>query len=177
MTRPTPGDVLKTGKTAMLSFGTWFNTSMTQRDMKPGADYGFFVIPNVNTALPKTSMIFESGPLCSLAKAPDPEASTKYLKWWVGSAAQEKWATARGDVSANPKVAVADEAIAKVGKDASGGEYRLVNRYFEATPPPVLTAALDGFGAFVVKPDTYEKVLADIQAAADEYWSTHKPGE
>ncbi|MDP4503416.1 ABC transporter substrate-binding protein [Nonomuraea turcica] len=171
-----PGDVLKTGKAAMVSFGTWFNTSMTQRGMKPGTDYGFFVIPNVNASLPKTSMIFESGPLCSLAKAPDPAASMKYLKWWVGAGAQEKWATARGDVSANPKVAVADQAIAEVGKAAGSGEYRLVNRYFEATPPPVLTAALDGFSGFVAKPDTYEKVLADIQAAADEYWSTHKQG-
>ncbi|MEV4581463.1 extracellular solute-binding protein [Nonomuraea jabiensis] len=171
-----PGDVLKTGKAAMVSFGTWFNTSMTQRDMKAGTDYGFFVIPNVNPALPKTSMIFESGPLCSLAKAPDPDASTKYLKWWVSSSAQEKWATARGDVSANPKVAIADQAIAEVSKAAGSGEYRLVNRYFEATPPPVLTAALDGFGAFVVKPDTYQKVLTDIQAAADEYWSTHPQG-
>ncbi|MEV4111194.1 extracellular solute-binding protein [Nonomuraea sp. NPDC049695] len=171
-----PGDVLKTGKAAMVSFGTWFNTSMTQRDLKAGTDYGFFVIPNVNPALPKTSMIFESGPLCSLAKAPDPDASMKYLKWWVGSAAQEKWSTARGDVSANPKVAIADQAIAEVSKAAGSGEYRLVNRYFEATPPPVLTAALDGFGAFVVKPDTYQKVLTDIQAAADEYWSTHQQG-
>ncbi|WP_431927570.1 ABC transporter substrate-binding protein [Nonomuraea jabiensis] len=171
-----PGDVLKTGKAAMVSFGTWFNTSMTQRDMKAGTDYGFFVIPNVNPALPKTSMIFESGPLCSLAKAPDPDASTKYLKWWVSSSAQEKWATARGDVSANPKVAIADQAIAEVSKAAGSGEYRLVNRYFEATPPPVLTAALDGFGAFVVKPDTYQKVLTDIQAAADEYWSAHPQG-
>ncbi|MEU6785937.1 ABC transporter substrate-binding protein [Nonomuraea angiospora] len=171
-----PGDVLKTGKAAMVSFGTWFNTSMTQRDLKAGTDYGFFVIPNVNPALPKTSMIFESGPLCSLAKAPDPDASTKYLKWWVSSSAQEKWATARGDVSANPKVAIADQAIAEVSKAAGSGDYRLVNRYFEATPPPVLTAALDGFGAFVVKPDTYQKVLTDIQAAADEYWSAHPQG-
>ncbi|GAA3579614.1 ABC transporter substrate-binding protein [Nonomuraea rosea] len=171
-----PGDVLKTGKAAMVSFGTWFNTSMTQRDMKAGSDYGFFTIPNVNPALPKTSMIFESGPLCSLAKAPDAQASTKYLKWWVTTAAQEKWATARGDVSANPKVAIADEAIAQVGKAAGSGEFRLVNRYFEAAPPPVLTAALDGFGAFVVKPDGYQKILEDIQRVADEYWSTHQQG-
>ncbi|MCA2225359.1 ABC transporter substrate-binding protein [Nonomuraea aurantiaca] len=171
-----PGDVLKTGKTAMVSFGTWFNTSMTQRDLKAGVDYGYFTIPNVNPALPKTSMIFESGPLCSLAKAPDPEASTKYLKWWVTPAAQEKWATARGDVSANPKVTITDQAIAEVSKAAGSGQYRLVNRYFEATPPPVLTAALDGFGAFLVKPDSYQKVLEDIQGAADEYWSSHQPG-
>ncbi|MED7928888.1 ABC transporter substrate-binding protein [Nonomuraea sp. LP-02] len=169
-----PGDVLKNGKTAMVSFGTWFNTSMTQRDMKAGTDYGFFVIPNVNAALPKTSMIFESGPLCSLTKAADPEASMKYLKWWTSAEAQEKWATSRGDVSANPKVVIQDEALGTVTKDAGSGKYRLVNRYFEATPPPVLTAALDGFGKFVTEPDSYKEVLETIQKAADEYWSTHQ---
>ncbi|NUR90024.1 MAG: extracellular solute-binding protein, partial [Nonomuraea sp.] len=78
-----PADLLKTGKAAMVSSGSWFNTSMTQRNLKAGTDYGFFAIPNVNASLPKTSMIFESGPLCSLAKAPDPDASMKYLKWWT----------------------------------------------------------------------------------------------
>ncbi|MGW0483182.1 ABC transporter substrate-binding protein [Nonomuraea sp. NPDC003214] len=169
-----PGDVLKTGKAAMVSFGTWFNTSMTQRDMKAGADYGFFVIPNVNPSLPKTSMIFESGPLCSLAKAADPDASMKYLKWWTTAEAQKKWAGIRGDVSANPKVTIEDEALGQVTKDAGSGEYRLVNRYFEATPPPILTAALDGFSKFVTEPGTYMEVLETIQKEADEYWSTHQ---
>ncbi|MEO3806572.1 ABC transporter substrate-binding protein [Nonomuraea sp. B1E8] len=169
-----PGDVMKNGKAAMVSFGTWFNTSMTQRDLKAGEDYDFFVIPNVNPALPKTSMIFESGPLCSLVKAADPDASTKYLKWWTTAEAQEKWATSRGDVSANPKVEIADKALGAVTKDAGGGKYRLVNRYFEATPPPVLTAALDGFSKFVTQPDSYKEVLETIQQAADEYWSTHQ---
>ncbi|MFI6602399.1 ABC transporter substrate-binding protein [Nonomuraea sp. NPDC050536] len=168
-----PADLLKSGKTAMVSSGTWFNTSMTQRDLKAGTDYGFFVIPNVNPALPKPSIIFESGPLCSLAKAPDPEASAKYLKWWTTAPAQEKWSSSRGDVSANPKVEIKDEALGQVTKDAGGGKYRLVNRYFEATPPPVLTAALDGFGRFVGEPDSLQQVLETIQKAADDYWSTH----
>ncbi|MEV1166952.1 ABC transporter substrate-binding protein [Nonomuraea sp. NPDC049784] len=169
-----PGDVLKNGKAAMVSFGTWFNTSMTQRNLKPGEDYDFFVIPNVNPSLPKTSMIFESGPLCSLTKAADPEANQKYLKWWTTSEAQEKWATSRGDVSANPKVSIADKALGTVTKDAGSGQYRLVNRYFEATPPPILTAALDGFSKFVTEPSSYKEVLDTIQKAADEYWSTHQ---
>ncbi|TMR99077.1 ABC transporter substrate-binding protein [Nonomuraea basaltis] len=169
-----PGDVLKNGKAAMVSFGSWFNTSMAQRNLKPGTDYDFFVIPNVNAALPKTSMIFESGPLCSLAKAADPDASMKYLKWWTTAEAQEKWATSRGDVSANPKVTIEDQALGAVTKDAGSGKYRLVNRYFEATPPPILTAALDGFSKFVTEPGAYKEVLETIQKAADEYWSTHQ---
>ncbi|GAA0949567.1 ABC transporter substrate-binding protein [Nonomuraea longicatena] len=169
-----PADVLKNEKTAMVSFGTFFNTSMTQRKMEPGKDYGFFVIPNVNADLPKTSVIFESGPLCSLTKSADPAASLNYLKWWTSTSAQEKWASSRGDVSANPKVTVADKALDTITKDAGSGKYRLVNRYFEATPPPILTAALDGFGKFVTEPGSYKEVLETIQKAADEYWSTNQ---
>ncbi|MFI6499839.1 ABC transporter substrate-binding protein [Nonomuraea typhae] len=167
-----PADLLKNGKTAMVSFGTFFTTSMTTRAMVSGKDYGFFVIPNVNASLPKTSVIFESGPLCALQKSP-PE-SMQYLKWWTTTSAQEKWAASRGDVSANPKVTVKDAALDAITKDAGSGKYRLVNRYFEATPPPILTAALDGFGKFVSDPSTGKEVLETIQKAADEYWSTHQ---
>ncbi|WP_157251974.1 ABC transporter substrate-binding protein [Nonomuraea typhae] len=167
-----PADLLKTGKTAMVSFGTFFTTSMTTRAMVSGKDYGFFVIPNVNASLPKTSVIFESGPLCALQKSP--QESMQYLKWWTTASAQEKWAASRGDVSANPKVTVKDAALDAITKDAGSGKYRLVNRYFEATPPPILTAALDGFGKFVSDPSTGKEVLETIQKAADEYWSTHQ---
>jgi ABC-type glycerol-3-phosphate transport system substrate-binding protein len=160
----------------MVISGTWFNTSMTQRGLKLGTDYGFFLIPNVAPSLPKRSLIFESGPLCSLRKAPDAAASTKYLKWWVTPAAQEKWANARGDVSGNPKVKIADPELDKVTKEAAGGGNRLVLRYFEAAPAPVLTAALSGFDGFLSKPGSYMSVLKDIQKANEDYWKNHKAG-
>ncbi|MGN9909799.1 ABC transporter substrate-binding protein [Phytohabitans sp. LJ34] len=165
-----PAVQLKSGKTAMGIFGTWFNTSMTQQGLKPGTDYGMFTIPNVDPAQSKVTMAFESGPLCSLAKAPDTKASDDYMKWWVRQPAQEKWANSRGDVSANPKVSIPDPGLSAIAKSAGAGEYTLANRYFEAAPAPVLTAALDAFGAFMVKPDSYMKQLENIQKAADEYW-------
>ncbi|GAA2122430.1 ABC transporter substrate-binding protein [Actinomadura napierensis] len=171
-----PADHFKAGDAAMVISGTWFNTSMTQRGLKQGADYGFFFIPNVAPSLPKRSLVFESGPLCSLRKAPDAAASTKYLKWWITPAAQEKWANARGDVSGNPKVKIADPELDKVTKEAANGGNRLVPRYFEAAPAPVLTAALSGFDGFLSKPGSYMKVLQDIQKANEDYWKTHKAG-
>lgn len=172
-----PGVMLKTGKVAMASFGTWFNTSMTQQGFKPGTDYGYFVIPNVNPSLSKTSVILESGPLCSLVNAPNEAASMKYLKWWITPAAQQPWSSSRGDASANPKVQVSgNEDLTSVMKNAGSGQYDLLLRYFEAAPPPVLTAALDAFGAFVVHPDNYLQQLQTIQAAAQTYWSSHQSG-
>jgi multiple sugar transport system substrate-binding protein len=172
-----PSVLLKDGQVAMVPDGSWFNTSMTQQNLKPGVDYGFFIIPNVNPALPKTSEILESGPLCSLANAPDPAASMKYLKWWITPAAQQPWSQSRGDASANPKVAIRGDAdLSTVMKNAGEGKYNLLLRYFEAAPPPVLAAALDAFGAFMVHPNTYMTQLQTIQAAAQSYWSSHQAG-
>jgi ABC-type glycerol-3-phosphate transport system substrate-binding protein len=169
-----PAIQLKSGKTAMVLSGTWFNTSLTQDGLKDGQDYGMFVVPNVAGNLPKTTVAFESGPLCSLAKAPDPAANAKYMQWWLQPAPQEKWANSRGDVSANPTVTIPDPGLNSIAKTATGDQVALANRYFEATPPEVLTAALDAFGAFMVNPSSYQTQLANIQKAADDYWKNHQ---
>jgi ABC-type glycerol-3-phosphate transport system substrate-binding protein len=166
-----PAAQLKSGKVAMGNWGTWFNTSMTQQDMVPGEDYGMFFIPNRNPQNGQTAMLFESGPLCMLEDAPYREQSMQYLEWWVGPSAQELWANSRGDVSGNPKVEIPDPGLNEITQAAGTDEYVLYNRYFEATPAPVLTAALDAFGAFVVNPDEYPSQLETLQQAADDYWA------
>jgi ABC-type glycerol-3-phosphate transport system substrate-binding protein len=166
-----PAAQLKSGKVAMGNWGTWFNTSMTQQEMVPGEDYGMFFIPNQNPQNGQTAMLFESGPLCMLDDAPYRDESMQYLQWWVGPSAQELWANSRGDVSGNPKVEIPDPGLNEITQQAGTDEYVLYNRYFEATPAPVLTAALDAFGAFVVNPDEYLSQLETIQQAADDYWA------
>jgi len=166
-----PAAQLKSGKVAMGNWGTWFNTSMTQQEMVPGEDYGMFFIPNQSPQNGQTAMLFESGPLCMLDDAPYRDESMQYLQWWVGPSAQELWANSRGDVSGNPKVEIPDPGLNEITQQAGTDEYVLYNRYFEATPAPVLTAALDAFGAFVVNPDEYMSQLETIQQAADDYWA------
>jgi multiple sugar transport system substrate-binding protein len=166
-----PAAQLKSGKVAMGAWGTWFNTSMTQQEMTPGEDYGMFFIPNRVPQNNQTAVLFESGPLCTLDDAPYRDESMRYLEWWVTPSAQELWSNSRGDVSGNPKVEIADPGLSEVTQAASSLDYVLYNRYFEATPAPVLTAALDAFGAFVVNPDEYQSQLETIQQANEDYWA------
>lgn len=168
-----PQALLQDGTVAMVPFGTWFNTSMTSEGQKPGVDYGFFMIPNVSASLSKPSVVFETGPLCALANAPHLADSMRAMNWWLTPDAQSKWAGSRDDVSANPKAPISDPALTSVTQAAGSGQYNLINRYFEAAPPPVLTAALDAFGAFMVKPSTYMDQLQTIQKAADTYWASN----
>jgi multiple sugar transport system substrate-binding protein len=166
-----PQALLENGSVAMVPFGTWFNTSMTAEGQQPGKDYGFFIIPNVNPNLSKTSVVFETGPLCALSSAPHLEDSMRALNWWLSPDAQSVWAGSRDDVSANPKTKITDPTLKDVTAAAGSGQYTLINRYFEAAPPPVLTAALDAFGGFMVHPDSYMDQLNTIQKAADSYWA------
>jgi multiple sugar transport system substrate-binding protein len=161
-----PATMLKSGKVAMIPFGTWFNTSMTQDGMKPGVDYGMFVIPTVTPNLSKTPVAVESGALCAPAKAYDQAADSKFLNWWVTTDAQKPWADSRGDVSANPKVAIQDPGLQQITKQANDPRYELVNRYFDAVSPAVLTATLDALGAFMQNPGSYLHQLRTIQQAA-----------
>jgi multiple sugar transport system substrate-binding protein len=161
-----PATLLKSGKVAMVPDGTWFNTSMTQAGMKPGKDYGMFVIPAVNPSLTKTPVPVETGALCTSSKSSNSAAIDKFASWWLTPPAQTKWATSRGDVSANPRVTIPDPGLNTLTKQVTGTDYQLVDRYFDAVSPAVLTAALDGFGAFMANPGSYQKQLAMIQKAA-----------
>ena len=55
----------------MINFGTWFSGNLNSLKMKAGTD-DFFVIPNVNPDLPKTSMIFETGRCARRLRASTP---------------------------------------------------------------------------------------------------------
>ncbi|WP_166346415.1 ABC transporter substrate-binding protein [Phytoactinopolyspora limicola] len=166
-----PQVLLNNGDLAMLNFGTFFTGSLNALDMTSGEDYDFFVIPNVNPDLPQTSLIVETGPLCAAEEADDRAEAVAYMDWWLGADAQTEWANARGDVSFNPNAEIRDERLADLGEEANAGDIRLIERYFEATPQPVLTAALDGFGAFVTNPGDPMPILENIQAEADAYWA------
>ncbi|WP_026875085.1 ABC transporter substrate-binding protein [Jiangella gansuensis] len=167
-----PQDQLKSGTVAMINFGTFLSGQLNSVDMVSGTDYDFFVIPNVNPDLDETSLIFETGPMCTAEEAENRDTALQYADWWMSEEAQTSWANARGDVSFNPKAMVNDEQLAALNEQAGTEGHLLLERYFEATPVPVLSAALDGFSAFVSTPGDPMPILETIQAEADAYWSS-----
>jgi multiple sugar transport system substrate-binding protein len=160
-----PATMLKTGQVAMVPDGTWFDTSMVQAGMKPGTDYGMFIIPSVNPALTRTPVALETGPLCIPSKPADKQADIKFASWWLKPGPQATWSDSRDDVSANPTVKISDQELNTLTHEVVGTKYQLVNRYYDAVSPTVLTAALDAFGAFMANPNSYQSQLAAIQRA------------
>jgi ABC-type glycerol-3-phosphate transport system substrate-binding protein len=166
-----PAQQLKSGDVAMVNLGTWFSGNLNTLEMKPGTDYDFFVIPKIDPGLAKTPVIVEAGPVCSAKESANAGAVEKWTDWWFTPEAQTTWANSRGDLSFNPKADVADESLAELNTEMGSGDYQLLNRYFEATPTPVLNKALEVFGEFTTKPGDPMPGLQKIQAEADAYWA------
>lgn len=169
-----PAQMLKQGDMAMINFGTFFGASLDGVGMKAGTDYDYFIIPAVSADLKKTPVPVETGPMCVAQSSKQKELGLAYSKWWMTPSAQSAWGDARGDVPFNPKATVKDAGLKKLGEDVAGGDYQLVTRYFEAAPTPILTVALEEFGAFSANPGDPLPHLQKIQDAADKYWASAK---
>ncbi|RRR98194.1 ABC transporter substrate-binding protein [Glycomyces terrestris] len=166
-----PAVGLKQGDFAMINFGSFFNGSLDGAGMVSGQDYDMFVIPAVNGDLDKTPVAVESGPLCVAENSSQKTLGLTYSEWWMSPEAQTAWSEARGDVAFNPQATVADPMLEELGATVSGDGYQLYDRYYEATPTPILTVALEQFGAFIANPGDPLPFLEAIQAEADDYWA------
>jgi multiple sugar transport system substrate-binding protein len=166
-----PAVGLKQGDFAMINFGSFFNGSLDGAGMVSGQDYDMFVIPAVNADLEKTPVAVESGPLCVAENSSQKTLGLTYSEWWMSPEAQSAWSEARGDVAFNPKATVADPMLEELGTTVSGDGHQLFDRYYEATPTPILTVALEQFAAFIANPSDPLPFLEAIEAEADDYWA------
>jgi multiple sugar transport system substrate-binding protein len=166
-----PAVGLRQGDYAMIDFGTFFSGNLAGAGAESGTDYGIFVIPAVNDELPTTPVAVESGPLCTAEDSSQRDMGLAYSEWWMSPEAQTAWNEAHGDVAFNPQATVSDPLLSEIGETVASDEYSLYDRYFEATPTPVLTVALEQFGAFIANPGDPMPYLEAIQAEAEAYWA------
>jgi ABC-type glycerol-3-phosphate transport system substrate-binding protein len=164
---------LKQGKVAMVAIGTWFEPSLVGGGMKPGVDFGTFIMPNINPAAPKV-VIFESGPLVVAEHGSNRDDAVKALDYFMSRKGQATWVKATGFVSPRndvPSTSPTDRALAAT---IQKGGYKQVNRYWEATPHDIVEVAVDQFDKFMLKGGDPTAYLKTIQKQADKTWATLK---
>jgi multiple sugar transport system substrate-binding protein len=169
-----PAVGFKEGQYAMMVFGSFYNGSLDGAGLQQGVDYDFFVIPAKNLDLDVTPVATESGPICVAEGSAQKSLGLAYSAWWMSPEAQTAWSAARGDVPFNPKAQVANPRLAELGQEVTSPGHRQVERYYEATPTPILTVALEQFGAFNANPSDPLPFLEAIQAEADKYWAEQR---
>ncbi len=159
------------GEIAMFQIGTWFQQQFIDAGMTPGEDFDAFVLPNVNPDLKENVIVVEAGPFAIPARAANAEKSVEFFNWWVTPEAQSAWASKLGDAPANPKAKSENPILAKLISTLGEQKYRFIQRYWEASPAPIVESAVDELGRFMLNPDEAEEVLETIQGLAQAEWS------
>ena len=159
------------GEVAMIPVGTWFQQQFLAADLVPGEDYDVFILPNIDPAATKNVMIVETGAIILPNGGKNDEAAVKLATWWDQVDAQTKWSGLLGDIGANPKVEHDNVVLSNVNTLVADGNYELLQRYWEATPPAIVENAVDELARFMLNPDEAQSVLEAIQKIADEEWA------
>lgn len=159
------------GKLAMILIGDWYSTTLLSVGLKPGEDYGAFILPNINEQ-PKPIVIFEAAPLMVAKNARNKDAALKAIEFWMSAEAQQAWADIMGFTPPHADVTPQSDVTTEIVNEVNSRGYRLVQRYWEATPPEIAEAAVDEFNRFILNPSQLETVLNNLQRIADQYWSS-----
>ena len=159
------------GEVAMFQIGTWFQQQFIDAGMTPGEDFDAFVLPNVNPDLQENVIVVEAGPFAIPSNAANADKSVEFFNWWVTPEAQSAWANKLGDAPANPKAESENPILAGLISTLGEQQYRFLQRYWEASPPPIVEAAVDELGRFMLNPDEYADVQETIENLAQAEWS------
>ena len=165
------------GKAAMILMGSWYAVTLESAGLKIGEDFDAFLMPSVNPKSGKVVIYEASSPVLVGKKSVGLKDALKVAAWWLTPEGQYMFGSLSGgqipcntatDISYLPQV---KQNIVKTLKTEG---YRLVNRYWEATPTDICEEAVDKFAEFILKPDAYMQVLGDLEKIAQDYWREHK---
>ncbi|MFL5762192.1 MAG: ABC transporter substrate-binding protein [Thermomicrobiales bacterium] len=170
LTNDFPGE-FQSGKVAMIPIGTWYQGTLLATGIKPGEDYDAFIMPNVNPAVTDNVIIVETGVLAVANKGSKVDAAKKMAQWWLTPDAQTAWAKHLGDAPANPNATSDNPVISNLLNEISSKKYTLYQRYWEASPVPIVEGAVDFLAQFMLNPGDEAKVLDNIQKLADSEWA------
>jgi multiple sugar transport system substrate-binding protein/raffinose/stachyose/melibiose transport system substrate-binding protein len=161
------------GQVAMIPCGSWYLSVLTGGGVAiDKAD--IFVMPPVNASAGKV-VIMEASPIVISAKAPNLASAKKVVDWWMGPTGNAAFAKMLNQYPANAKSDSSFLPQSKVNfaKTINSG-YRVLNRYWEATPTAICEKAVDKFAEFILNPGSVDTVLADLDKIADDYWASAK---
>lgn len=155
----------------MLPVGTWNNGAFTSNSMVGDVDYGAFVIPNINPALKTQSIIVESGAIGAFAKGKNLAKAKVALRAWLKKPAQTAWANVAADGVPNPKVPLTDPVLKSLSSYVSSNKVKLVQRFWEAGPVPLIEGGVNDLGAFMAGTKTAQETAQALADRAATEWA------
>ncbi|OLV16428.1 ABC transporter substrate-binding protein [Deinococcus marmoris] len=161
------------GKLANILAGDWYTATIAGTGMKPGDDYGVFILPTMN-AKARPVIIYEASPLIVSKNAANKAQALKVADFWMSAKAQTLWSNLQSFTPVNNEVTVDNPVTKELTSALSKSKPRLINRIWEATPTEIIEPGVDELSKFMLDPSTQTQVQANLQKLADAYWSKQK---
>ncbi len=159
-------------KFGMVLCGTWYYSAVLLAQGVDKETIGSFILPSHNPNAGK-NIIFEVGPIFTAKNAANAKTTKKVVDWWMGEKGSGYFASTHKAYPGNLKTdtsylpPVKKEILATIKNE----NYRLLNRYWEATPAIIGEKAVKKFGEFILNPNNLDQILKKIDATADQYWA------
>ncbi|MDQ0785015.1 ABC transporter substrate-binding protein [Streptomyces sp. B3I8] len=170
-----PG-ALKEGTVGMFLHGTWQSAGMAAAGLKPGTDYGAFILPTVRPTTAK-SVIAESGVFAVPSHASSHTAAMANIASWLDPSVQRVWSDFLQDSSANPTVRSSNPVVAALQRDIARDHRLPLVRYWEAGPPSLIQGNTDDLGGFMAGQTSPATTLRRMQDRAHDEWAAWKRDE
>ena len=161
------------GKGSIYLIGDWAVGLIEAAGVKAGDDFGVFILPNMDAALPP-SVIVEGGPIVLSKEALDKPDVVGAIKYFVSVAGANAWAKASGNYMGNNNADPPNVLVAKINDTVAAEGTLALERWWEAVPSDVQGEAVAEFNRFMLNPtmETAEEVMANIQEVNAEYWDS-----
>ena len=159
-------------KFGMVLAGTWYYSVVLLEQGVDKNDIGVFILPSHNPAA-GNNIIFEALPIFTSKNGINASSAKKIVDWWMGSEGNEHFATLHQTYPSNTETNTAylPPVKKKLINTVRNEQYRVLNRYWEATPAEICTPAVNKFAEFILNPEAIDTILGEIEEIAANYWA------
>lgn len=162
-------------KYGMVLCGSWYYASGFINRGVSSDTIGVFILPSHNSSAGK-NIVMESGPVFTAKNSQNHKAAQIIADWWMSPEGNEHFSKTFKSYTANQKSnvkhlpAVKQQLLSKINNSG----YRILNRYWEATPAPICETAVKKLKKFILNPETLDEVLEEIEMIATRHWRSKK---
>ncbi len=164
-------------KFAMILCGSWYYSTVLIPQEVNEETIGVFILPSHNQGAGK-NIAMETGPIFTAVHSPRNQEARKIADWWMGSEGNLHFSRLLKSYSPNREAdpSYLPRAKQKLLSRIYDEQYRILNRYWEASPTPICEFAVNKLGVFILDPTVAGQVLSEIDRFSQDYFaSTPQP--